>query len=154
MCSIFAEERLRRLTKGIDVLNLVPSENYVEDDNNGTSDSSENKDSVSDTSIFSSVSPGRASNNGVQVENQVPEEDETRDSTTFQVKSEDGDATGKEPVMASQDSYSPAFEEVLRNKTVDPLFPKAILSLLQYYRLERSKSFSRLISISLLYSSW
>ncbi|CAA6659330.1 unnamed protein product [Spirodela intermedia] len=142
--SIFAEERLRRLTKGIDMLNLVPSENYVEDDINGTSDSSENKDSVSDASIFSSVSPGRTSNNGAQVENQVPEGDETKDCTTFQVKSEDGHATGKEPVMASQDLCSPSLDEVSRNKTTDSLFPEAILSLLQYYQLERSKSFTSL----------
>ena len=129
-CSIFSEERLRRLTVGIDLLKFCPSENFPEDDTNETSDSGENKDSSSDASIFSSVSPGRFLNNHFEQKTHT--------------KPEGICTSGKELEIASQNDGSPSFLEMR--------LPCSVMSLLRYYQIEKFESSSRFISV-LLHSS-
>uniref|UniRef100_A0A1D1ZAK2 DENN domain-containing protein 5B n=1 Tax=Anthurium amnicola TaxID=1678845 RepID=A0A1D1ZAK2_9ARAE len=141
--SIFTEERLRRLTKGIDMLNLILSEeNCEEDDVNEPSDSSENKDLFSEASVSCPISSERLANNHVLVNNQMPEGDETKNSLKFEVTSEvEGPVVKKEVAIATPNDCDASVDEMSRNKqTVDKLFPEAVLPLLRYYQHESSES--------------
>ncbi|XP_078433160.1 DENN (AEX-3) domain-containing protein [Wolffia australiana] len=118
--SIFAEERLRRLTIGVELLSLSPSENFPEDNITDISDCIKNKDSsTSDASILSSVSPCGASNHDIQEEIQVAHEDAC--------PSRMGSTTA-----ASQTDLSPSFLASMNMPASDPM-----MLLLRYYRLER-----------------
>ncbi|MQM12288.1 hypothetical protein Taro_045204, partial [Colocasia esculenta] len=144
--SIFTEERLRRLTKGIEMLSLAPSEaHYEEDDINEISDSSENKDGSSEASVSYPTSSRMISQNANDVNAQMPEEDETKISLTSHLTSEAAVSDNeKGSVNASQNGYDIPVDEILRNKqTVDKMFPEAVLPLLRYYQHESSESSPR-----------
>ncbi|KAJ0987602.1 hypothetical protein J5N97_005958 [Dioscorea zingiberensis] len=156
--SIFSEERYERLTKGIDMLNLLSSEEkYVKDNTHDEPKSmeQENQSSADDrglveiSDINTEASPHeRISGNGnppvsCKPEGEFDSDEVVKSSTSLDVDQEaghviDSDATISLPNGHSEPSSKDTNEEVCVKQ-----LPESLLPLLQYHQCESSDSPAR-----------
>ncbi|XP_077230331.1 uncharacterized protein LOC143863526 isoform X2 [Tasmannia lanceolata] len=160
--SIFTEERLERLTKGIDILNLVSSEGYNNEDTLENSDNMSLKHnhaeditvvSMERPEIHSEVSsPTSIIVNGNDPEHQMlaSEMDLSReainDHIIIQVNSETEALTAKRDSGVAthvSNGHDVSVDEVTRSKqTIESHLPEAVLPLLRHHQYESSESSS------------
>lgn len=172
-CSIFTEERLERLTKGVSALDLEFPEEYGTEENldesaEETSDSASLDDkSAEDTTNgslrFSQIKEadlGAYMDEGNSLEHQTPDKvvdllKKQADDVNLLKKQVDDVVTpldnGSEVASEKRDSgadneenYDVCVDDVVANKeSVERPLPNAVLPLLRYYQYESSESSSR-----------
>ncbi|XP_028552919.1 uncharacterized protein LOC110106365 isoform X1 [Dendrobium catenatum] len=157
--SIFTEERLQQLKKGIDMLCLESPECYDEKKNHGQangrdviilSDGDEDDNIECSTPTTEFASPQRAADEVNSIDNKMPEVcQETNGALnikeTFQVIVEPEDHTAEDaPDYAVQNGHECLAEDATQKKQSEKNLPEAVLPLLRYNQYESSESSSSL----------
>ncbi|KAG1334280.1 putative DENN domain-containing protein [Cocos nucifera] len=156
LCSIFIEERFEQLTKGIDMLNLLSSEEISVEDStyDKTSSAVQEHHCTEDTTNLIRCSyqstdfstPKKMSDNGKGVDNQLHEvnlnsKDVIQDNTAFDVNQETTDfATVGESGLVIQDNHDNSVDEVTRGRQSERRIPEAVLPLMRCRLYESSES--------------
>ncbi|XP_010917180.1 uncharacterized protein [Elaeis guineensis] len=154
--SIFIEERFEQLTKGIDMLNLLSSEEVSMKDStyDKTSSPVEEHHCTEDTTnlmrcSYSSTefsTPTKISDNGKAVDNQLHEvnlnsKEVIQDNTAFDVNQETTDfVTEGESGLVIQDSHDNSADETMRGRQSERRNTEAVLPLLRCRLYESSES--------------
>lgn len=161
--SIFTEERLQRLTKGIDLLDLESPEDYIKEESfdentEETSDSDDRaaEDMVNDTVEFSQMGDsthGRVTDDGSHLEHQMLDGDMhllkkgVDDDVILPVDHENETqiiTARRESRTANTENCDVYVDDFVTNKqALERRFPNAVLPLLRYYQYESSESSSR-----------
>ncbi|XP_048334758.2 uncharacterized protein LOC107424124 [Ziziphus jujuba] len=160
--SIFTEERLERLTKGINLLDLESPEDYMkeessEENTEETSDSDDRaaEDMVNGTEEFSQLGDsthGRVTDDGSHLEHQLLDGDthlvkkgiNSDDILPADHKNETQIVTARrESGTANAENCDVYVDEFVTNKqALERRFPNAVLPLLRHYQYESSESSS------------
>lgn len=161
--SIFTEERLERLTKGINLLDLESPEDYMkeessEENTEETSDSDDRaaEDMVNGTEEFSQLGDsthGRVTDDGSHLEHQLLDGDthlvkkgiNSDDILPADHENETQIVTARrESGTANAENCDVYVDEFVTNKqALERRFPNAVLPLLRHYQYESSESSSR-----------
>lgn len=162
-CSIFTEERLERLTKGIAGLDFESLEDYSKEENldentEETSDSTSRDERAGEDMLNGSVEfsqfkdsePGTVTDNGSHLEFQMVDKDvdllkRSINENVVLVEPKTPIVTAKRESGAadSEDCDVYANDIVLNKQAVEKRLPNAVLPLLRYYQYESSESSSR-----------
>ncbi|KAH7656661.1 cDENN domain-containing protein [Dioscorea alata] len=154
--SIFSEERYERLTSGIEMLNLLSSEeNYGQDRTDDEPKSTEQDQSSADdrgqvefSNIDIEAPREKISGNGnppvsCEPEEELDSQETLKSSTALDVGKEAGDVTDGDTEISLQNGHKDPSGETTKREHFEKQFPVALLPLLQYHQCESPESHMR-----------